>query len=196
MKQLLAAIVAVTLISFTSTTGDELKDIPVNAQLAYNVDFRGQKYQFLVEVKKKAPELIFSYNLTMGGGMTGTIMMNENALTNAVNQQNYFNGTDRNLDTETTVWVSKKVYDEIKNSGKTSMGNSQGMGAFKAEEYTLEGTEDFPTTLNGEAVTLKALHVKAANGYQYWIWDNAKDPLILKMDLGWGISLKEVTTEN
>lgn len=196
MKLLLIACVIGTLTAFMpSTRYSDLEEIKVNSQLAYNVDFRGQKYQFVVDVQKKSPDLVFKYNLTMGGGMEATVTVTEEAMKTAINQQNYFNGADRTLNTETTVWVSKKVFNEIKNSGKTIIGNAQGMGAFKADEYTLTGTVDFNAMVNGEEVKLKALHIKAANDYQYWIWDNAKDPLILKMDLGWGISLKEINAE-
>jgi hypothetical protein len=171
----------------------ELKEITASSQLSYNVDFKGQKYQFIVEVQKKSPVLVFKYDLTMNGGMQGTITMTEEALKGAINQQNYFNGTDRELKTETTVWVSSKVYNDIKKGGKTQIGNSAGLG-YKVDEYKLIGTEDFATTVNGEEVALKALHIKADNGFEYWIWDNAKDPLILKMDLGWGITIKEIST--
>ncbi len=195
MKKLFTPLLTIACMAFISPA-DELKEIPANSQLSYNVDFRGQKYQFIVEVQKKSPDLSFKYNLTMGGGMEATIIMTKDALATAINQQNYFNGSDRTLSTETTVWVSQKVFKEIKDNKKTTIGNSTGgLGGYKTDEYSLEGTVDFPTVVNGEPATLKALHIKAANGYQYWIWDNEKDPLILKMDLGWGISLKEVSVQ-
>lgn len=183
----------ILLAAFRPYQQTELKSIPVNSQLAYNVDFKGEKYQFMVEVLKKTPELVFKYNLTMGGGMNATVTIGADAMKNAVNQNNYFNGRDISLTNQTTVWVSQKVFNDIITTGKTTMGDAQGLGV-KTTEYSLVGKEKFSTTLNGDAITLEALHLKATNdsGFEYWIWNNAADPLILKMQLGWGIAIKEI----
>ena len=187
------ALTLVAIAAFKPVKQSELKSIPVNSQLAYNVDFKGEKYQFVVEVLKKSPELVFKYNLTMGGGMNATVTISADAMKTAVNQNNYFNGRDVSLGDKTTVWVSQKVFNDITTNGKTSMGDVQGLG-IKTTEYSLVGKEKFSTSLNGDPITLEALHLKATNGsnYEYWIWNNAADPLILKMDLGWGISIKEI----
>jgi hypothetical protein len=85
------------------------------------------------------------------------------------------------------------VYKEAKDKGKTTMASFEG-GEMKNTEYILLGTEKMDLQLNGENISLPCLHLQSTDGrnFEYWVWDNPKDPLILKMSIGWGISIKEI----
>lgn len=193
MKKILLASSLLALISFSPKQQATLNAIPVDSQLAYNVDFGGNKYQFIVELKQKEPDLVFDYNLSMGAGKQGKVTITKEAMESARGQQNYFAGGEQKLSAQTTVWLSQVVYKEAKEKGKTTMATVES-GDMKNIDYTLVGNEKMELQLNGETINLPCLHLKSTDGrdFEYWVWDNPKDPLILKMSIGWGIAIKEI----
>lgn len=193
MKKVLFAFAFMALISFAPRNQTVLNNLPVDSQLAYNVDFGGEKYQFIVELKQKEPDLIFDYNFSMGSGKQGKVTITKDALQTARGQHNYFAGGEQTLSAQTTVWLSQVVYKEAKQNGKTTMATIES-GDMKNIDYTLVGTEKMDLQLNGENISLPCLHLRSTDGrdFEYWVWDNPKDPLILKMSIGWGIAIKEI----
>jgi hypothetical protein len=193
MKKVLFATAFIAVMAFTPRQQATLNSIPVDSQMAYNVDFGGNKYQFIVELKQKEPDLVFDYNLSMGGGKIGKITITKDAMQTARGQQNYFAGGEQKLSAQTTVWLSQVVYKEAKENGKTTMATVES-GDMKNIDYTLVGTEKMDLQLNGENITIPCLHLRSTDGrgFEYWVWDNPKDPLILKMSIGWEIAIKEI----
>jgi hypothetical protein len=193
MKNMFLAFATIALISFAPRPQTTLNNIPVDSQLAYNVDFGGNKYQFIVELKQKDPNLVFDYNLSMGSGKQGKVTIVKEALQTARGQQNYFAGGEQTLSTQTTVWLSQVVYKEAKEKGKTTMATGES-GDMRFVDFTVVGTEKMELQLNGENISLPCLHLRSTDGrdFEYWVWDNPKDPLILKMSIGWGLAIKEI----
>ena len=162
--------------------------------LVYGVSFEGSEYDFIVHLNSFDEGIAFDYEMTNAAGTKGRVVMSMEALTNARSQNNYFEGGEMNLVDQTTIWVSKTVFNELI-SNKESMispdgGNSSVMlqGARVGHDYSF-----FNAISNTTFNDLSYVYAESEDGKaKYWIHLRKYSPLILKMDLGWTIWLKEL----
>lgn len=158
----------------------------------YEVDFFGNKYDFIVSVTEKSPEkgLSFDYKMTNTKNTSGKVYMSAEALNSARVQNNYFSGGDMKLNDMTTVWISKTVYEELATKGESKISTDGGSTwvALKRVHYNY----DFPVKTGAEVQNHFAyMYCEGSDGKaKFWI-QTGNNPLILKMDLGWSITLKE-----
>jgi tetratricopeptide (TPR) repeat protein len=141
----------------------------------------------------------FDWNMSSSTDANGHVKITKNALEKATAQNNYFGPSMKNVTftDKTTVWVSKAVINNLLTTSACKMDLGGG-----EEEFTLvlntpdERDEDvFETKINvkGEAKYISTLHVKNADGtHQVWIMNDAKNPMIVKMQLDWDITLKSI----
>jgi hypothetical protein len=158
----------------------------------YEVDFRGTQYDFIVTLNENSAEkgMEFDYKMTNSGNTSGTVKISADAKQSAHAQNNYFSGGEMNLTDMTTVWISKQAYDELANNGETKISTDGGANwvVLKRKYYNY----DFPVkTKAGMTNDLGYMYCETDDGSaKYWI-QTGGNPLILKMDLGWSITLKE-----
>lgn len=127
----------------------------------------------------------------------GTVMMTKAALDTAHEMLNRFtNGKDYYLDTRTTVWVSRAVFDDIIKKGESKI-NADGVWrtyklvANDADESYYYGMFSY----NDETgKRLQLLHIMSDDDMHYEIWiNNDRDnPLIAKMILDFTITLDKI----
>jgi hypothetical protein len=159
-------------------------------KLVYEVNFRGDIYNFEVLVKSLGENGIsFSYDMPSKGNKAA-IVITANAVKNAVVYNNYFNGQDQTFTDKSTVWLSQKNFTESL-AGKTSMDMGSGNESFiKKEEVS------FSYKKSGKDIAAKGLRLdngkNSIDQRQLWILNSKTNPLILKMNLGWTIELKEI----
>jgi hypothetical protein len=119
----------------------------------------------------------------------------------AVAQNNYFGPSLKNatLTDKTTVWVSKTVMSELQKEGKATMDVGMGKGeelfTVVPDGIELRDDETFEEKISIKTVSkyLNTLHVKNEDGSrQLWILNDAANPMIIKMDIGFSIVLKSV----
>lgn len=159
----------------------------------YDVDYHGMKYQFIVEPNsiKMNEGARFNWKMTMRNDMHGSIAITKAALDTAHSQMNMFSAGQSDLDNQTTVWISNAVYRELKQRGRSTItAGEDGPKTFAI----VPGDDDSyePTITNGAGHTraLKTLHVRSEDGAEeLWINDDAANPLITRMDIGWSIEL-------
>ena len=166
---------------FLFAGGPKLK---VGSKYVYEVDFNGSKYDFIVEVRSLEMGMKFKYLMTNDSRTGGMVSISPSALAEAHALNNYFTGGEMRLKDKTTVWVSQAVYTEFK-AGSTSVNTGVGF-----ETLTLKSTEKMVVSFRGKDKKVKALYGETDQGNKFWILDDEKNPLILKMDLGWTISIK------
>lgn len=167
----------------------------------WEVNFSGSNYDFTVSAIKGGIDTDFEFDwaMTSGSDMNGHIKITKDAMEKAIAQSNRFGTSMKNavLNDKTTVWVSKAVFSDLTGKGKAKMDVENGEEEFTVVPNTAEERDEevFETKVKvkGEEKYLNTLHVKNGDGsHQLWILNDPKNPLIVKMQLDWSITLKSI----
>jgi len=187
---LLFLLTGLTVIALPAKSQTSPFNVNPGDQLIYKVNYNGDIYNFevtLISIGEKG--IIFSYNMPERN-KAAKIEISRDAMSNAAELYNYFNGKDQLLTEQISVWLSRKSFKDL-NEGKTLMDAGDGIQAFNKQEdltYTFSS--------NGKKTSVAGFRID--NGMsetahrQLWVLNNQANPLILKMDLGWTIELIEV----
>ncbi len=167
----------------------------------WTVDFNGSNYDFAVSnIKGSAADgMDFDWSMTSGTDMNGHITLTKEAMGSAMAQQNTFGASMKNivLTDKTTVWLSKSVMNDLIGKGAVKMDVGYGEEEFtvvpnKEDDRDNEAFED-KITVKGENKYLNTLHIKNGDAtHQLWILNDAKNPMIVKMQFDWSIVLKAI----
>ena len=169
----------------------------------WEVNSGGSTYEFSVTDIKGTidSDLAFSWAMTSDGDMKGHITIIKDAMEKAVAQNNYFGAALKNatLTDKTTVWVSKVVINGLQKDGKVKMdvgmGNGEEVFTVVPDGMDLRDEEPFDekVSIKTESKYLNTLHIKNEDGSrQLWILNDASNPMVIKMNIGFTIVLKSV----
>lgn len=163
-------------------------------KLTYGVDYQGKQYDFIVTIKSLKNGIKFNYEMTNPSATTGKVWITEEAMTlDNPPQYNYFRGGKITLEKQTTVWVGYKIFEKLIKKGYCSV--SPDGGESYVELKNARAGHDFKAynSIAGEEMTeISYVHAAAEDGSaEYWIHLSKGNPLILKMDIGWKIWLKD-----
>lgn len=187
-------LILICLASITLGCGSGKSSIVLNNQdaLIYEVTYDSSPIEMLVELNSRTPDLVLKYRMGFAEPKFGTITVTSDALSAATEQDNFWIG-DKTLINKTTLWISSSTYDDIILKGEATMPFRQGFTLYDLT-YTLIEKGTFEIVFNGKSRKLPVLYLedKGGKGFKYWIWNNPSDPVILKMDLGWVVDLKEI----
>ena len=178
------------------------------AKLIYAVEANGQKYDFIVTIKTLAPALAFDWQMTDRANNNGTITHTAAAMQSANTMYNYFSPGAKTLDDNTiSVWISKNSLTALTKGAKhvmMSMNTNESpkkMGKAVGDEDDEES--ELKIIVDGEketieekiAVELNAEGKPVAEGAMFSYFNSAKTPVILRMENGFSIVLKEIKTK-
>lgn len=157
-------------------------------ELVYDVAAQGTEYEFHVVLEEADEGRSFSWSMTEPVSTQGWVDMSPEALKIGRAQVNAFTGGRLELAEATTVWLSQAVYAELKEKQRARV-------VLDGEEVELVvgETHPFPVTIMGpESAPVPLYAASEDGGHAYWILDDPDNPLILKMDHGWTISLRYI----
>lgn len=161
--------------------------------LVYEVNNGGQTWHFEVTIKEIREAIVFDWMMPEKD-FSGEISLEQSAREQATAYINYFsNGSEQTLTDSSTVWLSRKNYRELK-KGSTILS----LDKTGAERFDKKENGKIGIILKGKGANLNMF--RATNGKQegeqreLWILDQLSQPLIVKMNLGWTIELKEIKT--
>ncbi|MGE3062331.1 MAG: hypothetical protein AB7T10_01700 [bacterium] len=161
------------------------------AKFVYHVEYFGDEYDFIVDLKNLSKDIEFDWSMTSPMNSSGNVIIREKALKNATSLFNYYsNGDTLDMEDYTSIWVSKAVYNALKNDDIVTIDAGDG-----DETLTFEEIQKFTVVINGEDKELDCIYASSDLFGWFWILDSQKFPLILKMDIGWTITLTEIITE-
>lgn len=162
-----------------------------NAVLTYAVENSGAQYDFIVTVIDREPDLAFDYRMTNTTGTSGRIFVTRQDLDTAHGQDNYFSGGQHTLKKSTTVWISKAAFKDLQTKGETFFRYTY---AGKVVKFTKTAEERYEVMVNGKKVKVPTMLLNDTEGlgHSYRILNNESEPLILEMNLGWTIKIKDV----
>lgn len=175
-----------------STSSEALKR---GDQLVYHVNAGGREYDFIVRINDGSYEkgVDFNYEMTAPVNLKGHVKITANGKNKSRKYVNYFAGGELLLKDACTVWMTDANFMELPGK-QTAMTFDDG-----AEEifYNYENNEITPTiNFKGKEVKLDGFIInnspEGKGNKTLWIQNGSGNPLILKMDLGWTIELKEI----
>lgn len=173
-------------------------------KLIYAVDAGAQKYDFIVTVKALVPALVFDWEMTNDNKSTGAISHTATAMMAANTLYNYFAPGPKILDDNTlSIWISKNTFNGLTKGTKNVMLKMNTNEAPKKMGVTKEGPEELKIIVNGEKETVEEFTANDLNATNAPVEDkvyftfatSAKMPIILRMQNGFYIALKEIKTK-
>lgn len=167
--------------------------------LVYNVNASDKSYQFLVIPNKfdVSTGADFNWVMTAPVNRKGRVTISAAALKSGKRLINYFNGGDLKLTDASAVWLSTDNFKDITNMNKPE--TKIAMDAGEPETFGSPEADAVTPTINykGREITLDGFAIESKPGgnasrKELWVLNITNNLLILKMDLGWTIELKEI----
>lgn len=164
--------------------------IKPGTQFIYEVNHQGTIYDFIVNILKLAPDLNYSWQMTDPVNIEGVVLITASAMDSAYIHKNYYNAGEFSTSDQTSGWLSRKSFQELKDNGSTVIQN----GYFGSQfELKLQETTTLPVMLNGEEIPLPVIYAESENGFKYWVLNDSQYPVILHMILDFEINIKSIT---
>jgi len=191
------------LILFASFLAPKKKIIVIlkhGSQLVYDMDAGNAHYDLIVTIKKTKPEISFSYETTGPNPKKGAITIPAKDIDSARSLNNDFGGGTKTLDGETSVFLSRAIYAEVAMAGMTEGGTSFKANSNEAiENFTKGEPNQNEIKVNGKKIQIDGErfydYVDEKHGnyhYAFTLMKSDDYPLILEMNLGWIMHLKEM----
>ena len=111
----------------------------------------------------------------------GTVYMRSEDIENArgfVNSRLFEGGVDAKSKKTTTLWLSRKLFQELKSKGKAKC-QLDGIGS----EFKYQGKDQLKVEVNGNLTILPVIKVSDGRGAEFWFLDQEDNPLMAKHTL-------------
>ncbi|MFH0894239.1 MAG: hypothetical protein V2A54_07375 [Bacteroidota bacterium] len=194
MKKIFISLMLVAAFSVTnaqtkSTNSASVSWIKSTTVLTYKVVANGSQYDYVVDSLTLGNSIAFRWKMGAPKNMKGKVRMSQQALDTASAMNNYFRNNEfLDLKDKTSVWMGRKIRKAIAENKPITVDPQN-----TREVLTPKGEKSYTFTINGTSTTIKVLYAETASGKKFWFLNDAVNPLILKMDLGWTIELISVT---
>jgi len=192
MKKIFLALTAMTLAFNISNA--QAPAIKKGTKLTYHVTTSGKEYDYVITVNSFGAAIAFDWMMTDPVNTSGKISITANGLKNATSYKNYFEDDSKEvLSTQSTVWLSKKNFNELKAKKKTRMNMTGEVCTYERDAAPQQITYELKG-VSKTANVLSCQFIKTADTqYTIHVFDDAKNPLIQYMDLStFTITLKSV----
>ncbi len=162
-------------------------ELTTNTTATWKVEMGGDvHYDFIVkDITNLEGGRQFDYKMTNLQHTHGSVSISSDAMLNATILHNYFDGGLLQLSDATSVWLSAKAFAGAK-KGKVKL-----LADHEVEEFELIEKKKMAMFVDGKQTNVTALYLVTDSGTKLWVLDNPKNPLILKMDLGWTLTIME-----
>jgi len=197
---LLYGLLLVSFFSFAQVNLQTL--VKPGTKLIYAVEAGAEKYNFIVTVKALVPALVFDWEMTNDNKSSGTITHTATAMIAANTLYNYFSSGAKTLDDNTlSVWISKNTFTALTKGAKTAMLKMNTNESPKKMGVTKEDPTELKIIVNGEKETVEEFEAKdmgvpdGQDPVYFTFANSAKMPVILRMQNGFYIALKEIKTK-
>ena len=172
----------------------ESYDLKKGDKLVYQVKAGSNEYDFIVTINEEGENGIdFNYEMTNANKTSGHVTISNKARSEATKYVNFFRGGELKLTDASTIWLSGKNFSDMPNKKTTMTLDSGAPEIF----YRPENDEVNPVVkIKGEDKKLDAFIINngadGSGNKTMWINGISSNSLIVKMDLGWSIVLKEI----
>jgi len=164
-------------------------------QLVYEVNANGNVYDFIVTLQPESDQYRYSFDWEMTAPVNkkGHVNVSKEAASDSKRYKNYFGGGDLTLTDACTVWMTYANFGELPDKQTTmQMDDGEPTTFYRKDEAETE----YEVLYKGRKVKLDVFKMdndkKGGQRQQLWIQNISSNSLIVKMDLGWTIRLKEI----
>ncbi|MBL0145803.1 MAG: hypothetical protein IPP48_08610 [Chitinophagaceae bacterium] len=172
-----------------------MEPLAAGDKLIYAVNAGGQQYDFIVTLRKANYEtgIEFDYEMTNGNKTKGHVKIDSKAKSESKKYLNYFKGGKINLTDACTVWMTYANFmDMPEKKTEMTLDDNETEIFYRPEKDEVTPTINF----KGKPVKIDGFMINNAEDMKgdktMWIQNSSSNSLILKMDLGWTIELKEI----
>jgi hypothetical protein len=165
-------------------------------KLVYEVNAGGQVYDFIITIQEpKTDEYRYSFDweMTAPVNKSGHVNISKTAAFDSKKYMNYFKGGDLTLTDACTVWMTGENFGEMPDKKTTMQFDSNEPEIFYRKD---EAETEQAIKYKGKEMKLDIFKIdndkEGGNHRQVWVQGISAFPLIVKMDLGWTIRLKEI----
>lgn len=161
-----------------------------SSKLIYHFKSITNEYDFIVSAITINKGVSFKWKMTEPLNYSGEIKMLPSALDSSVRIINFF--TDKSslqLSDRSSVWVSKKIFNSLKNQQPLLIQIDK-----QSDTIYYRGSQKYEISINDNKLILDVIIAETEAGYRFSILDNAQNPLIVEMDLGFSIELLKIET--
>jgi hypothetical protein len=164
-------------------------------QLVYEVNAGGKVYDFIVTQRPTADGLayVFDWEMTAPVNRSGRVRITKEAAYDSRRYNNFFSGGDLTLSEASTVWFTGVNFSDMPEKKTTIQLDDNAAETFYRRD---DAETDYTILYKGKTVKLDVFVVSnsetGTGSNRLWIQNISSFPLIVKMDLGWSIRLKEV----
>ncbi len=165
-------------------------------KLMYEVNAGGQVYDFIITIQRpESDEYRYSFNweMTAPVNKSGHVNISKKGALDSKKYVNYFTGGNLTLTDASTVWMTGENFVEMPDKKTTmQLDNNEPETFYRKDEAETEQVIKY----KGKDIKLDIFKVDndkpGADHRQVWVQGISSFPLIVKMDLGWTIRLKEI----
>jgi hypothetical protein len=164
-------------------------------QLIYEVNAGGQTYELIITQRAPISEeyfYSFDWEMTAPVNKKGHIDISKSAY-DAKKYINYFNSDSLTLIDACTVWMTGSNFAEMPDKKTIMQMDDNPPATFYRKD---EAEQEYTVLYKGREVKLDIFKIdndlQGKQHHQLWIQGISSFPLIVKMDLGWTIRLKEI----
>ena len=193
-----------------NATASQLPEPDGATVYVYEVETNADRYQFQVQVLHSGEEgRTFNFAMSTENGVHGQVSIAAQALDTAHAQLNYFSSASYELEEAASVWWSKTIYNEIMAKGSSyiamkkpdvldyGMLNADGTAQIRRTDSlpSIASGSNFLCEYNGNVASLDAVFAEGTwkgRPVRYAVLRDSAFPLILFMDIGFRIRLKQV----
>ena len=167
------------------------KAMKPGAILTYDITMGEKQYHLVATIKKLGDEIAFDWETTEPANKKGNTTMSANAVSKADALFTDFSGGEANLDKETAMFISKKIFSDVSSSAQASI---KIFGASDTATIMSNTISEFNFSLNDNLVAVPGWELEGGSEIKYTvdILESPKFPLIVKIDLGWTIQLASI----
>lgn len=154
--------------------------------LVYTVTNNGEQYDFVVRVKQYGNAINFDYDVPQKN-QKGNISVSNSSVAGGNSYANYF--ATSTVPENSSVWLSKQNWRDLASKDKkTSMNFGTG-----TETFVREDASTLKIKYKGRSKILTTYNIANENsGKTFSVLTDEKNPLIVSMNSGWTMTLKEV----
>jgi hypothetical protein len=170
-----ALLLATAFLAFAQNGAPALPGFGRDTVLVWKMENQGTTTNFVVRLAEFQPGRFLEWE---DQTTQGTLYMPERSLKNAktfVSARLFEGGVDMKGKDATTLWLSEKVYNDLKAKGKLKLSIDSVEGVM-----TLDGTDQLQVEVNRVPTMLPVIKVKDDRNNERWFLDSAENALLVK----------------
>ena len=168
---------AVLMLWNLSASGDE-SDLPAfgrDTVLVWKVKNVNRESSFVVRIASFYPDRFIEWESESSQGTVFMPLRDIQEAKDYVSRSLFEGGVDKRSKKNTTLWLSQRIYAELKSKGKAKC-RLNGVGG----ELDYRGQDSLIVDVNGSPRELSAIKALDGRGSEFWFLDQLENPLMVK----------------